>query len=508
MTGLLTRIKAIGSFALLGRVPAAGLKVIVRCLAAGALVLPLSGCFTAMSHFMGHSPSASEALTAGALDVVTLPVQVAVIVPLMILDVIDENTGECRRMKQLAKERTELSQKLKADFSLIYADPDYLSPTNTLKREAVGEYFQHYGYKSLTADDAQRLAGIAASRHELAETLGPIWRRDDIPLPVRMKAVSEIEANGASHEHPATLIREILYHADLPDGELERLVTARESCPASGGAAASILECRRQKRESDARLEAEKRAWQEKLRAKEREERRRQCEIRHAEMMRHNAEMRRIVKNIWNEDFSFAEVVENINDDIVRRSFRRALEDVDRPIPEANLKAVVDAAMKSKRNDENMLSLVLYRSELSAETLRELYPGLVDFLSSHPGDSWASFMGGYIANPNLPEDILRKAWREPQLVGARKTYFDHCVRFNLDEGERRRISDEEDALYKEYARKQDGRRELNRRLHGLMKAHLPKDPPEGWKTSMAPRTVRKVQNPAIRNVEGTKGASR
>ena len=508
MEGLLMRIMASGPLAVLGRTAASRLKVIARGLVVGALVLPLSGCFTAMSHFMGHSPSASEALAAGALDVVTLPAQVVVFGPMIVSEGISANTGERGRLKRLEKERRELSEKLKEDFSLIYSDSEYLSPTNTLKREAVGEYFRWHGYNSLKHDDAQRLAGIAASRHELAETLGPIWYRDDIPVQLRMKAVGEIEANGASHEHPETLIREILCRADVPDGELERLVAVRESRPASGGVAAKILEHRRQKRESAARQEAENRAWQEKIRAKEREERRRQCEIRHAEMMRHNAEMRRIVKNIWNEDFSFAEVVENINDNIVRRAFRQALEDVDRPIPEANLKAVVDAAMKSKRNDENMLSLVLYRSELSAETLRELYPGLVDFLSSHPGDSWASFMGGYIANPNLPEDILRKAWREPQLAGVRKTYFDHCVYLNLDEGERRRISDEEHALYKEYAQKQDGRRELNRRLHGLMKAYLPKDPPEGWKASMAPRTVRKVQNPAARNVEGTKGVSR
>ena len=487
------------------------MKVIARCMAVGALVLPLSGCFTAMSRFMGHSPSASDVVVAGALDVVTFPVQVVVFGPMVVSEGISANTGERGRLKRLEKERRSLSEKLKEDFGLIYSDPDYLSSTNTLKREAVGEYFRWHGYNSLKHDDAQRLAGIAASRHELAETLGPIWYRDDIPVSLRMKAVAEIEANGASHEHPETLIREILCRADVPDGELERLVAVRESRPISAGVAAKILENRRRKRESDARQEAER----EQMRAKEREERRRraeeerrQREVRHAEMMRHNAEMRRVANNIWNEDGSFAEVVENINDAIVRRLFRQALEDADRPIPEANLKAVVDAAMKLKLKDEYMLRLALYRSELSAATLRELYPRLVEFQAGHSRDSSASFMGGYIANPNLPEDILRKAWREPQLVGVRKTYFDHCVYLNLDKGERRRISDEENALYEEYAQKKDGRRELNRRLHGLMKAHLPKDPPEGWKASMAPRTVRKVQNPAIRNVEGTKGASR
>jgi len=484
------------------------IKTIARCVTVGALVLPLSGCFTAMSHFMGHSPSTSDAVVAGALDVATLPVQVVVFGPMIVSEGINANTGERGRLKRLEKERRALSEKLKEDFSLIYSDPEYLSPTNTLKREAVGEYFRWHGYNSLKHDDAQRLAGIAASRHELAETLGPIWYRDDIPVPLRMKVVAEIEANGASHEHPETLIREILCRADVPDDELERLVAVRESRPVSAGVAARILEKRRRKRESDARQKAELEAKKSEERRRRAEVERRQREVRHAEMMRHNAEMRRVAKNIWNEDGSFAEVVENINDGIVRRAFRQALEDADRPIPEANLEAVVDAAMKSKLKDEYMLSLALYRSELSAATLRELYPVLVEFLSGYSGDLRASFMGGYIANPNLPKDILRKAWREPQLAGVRKTYFDHCVYLNLDEGERRRISDEEHALYEKYAQKKDGRRELNRRLHGLMKAHLPKDPPEGWKASMAPRTVRKVQNPAIRNVEGTKGASR
>lgn len=477
------------------------------------LTLPISGCFTAMSHFMGSQPSTSEKIVAGTLDVVTFPVQVVVLGPMIVSEEINANTGERGRLKRLAKERAALCDDLNADFSLVYSDPDYLSPTNTLKREALAEYFQRYGYNSLKPDDVRSLAETAASRHELAETLGPVWYRGEVSVPVRMKAVAEIEANKSSHQHPEGLIRNILSHADVSDAELERLADLRESRPLSAGEAAEILEHRRRKREADERREAERRAWQEKMRAKEEEDRRlrmeeerRQREIRQTEIMRHNEEMRRIAANIWNEDGGFAEVVENINDDIVKRAFRRTLEDADRPIPEANLKAVVDAAMKSKLKDGYLLRLVLSRRELSAATLRELYPYLIGF---KPDDyTWSysmeTFMGGYIANPNLPMDILGKAWREPLLAGVRKPYFDHYVYVNLDASERQRISDEMKALYEAYGRKKDGRRELNIRLHSLMKAYLPKNPPAEWQTSIAPRTVRRMGDSTQKNKKATK----
>ncbi|MBO7620187.1 MAG: hypothetical protein J6T06_06735, partial [Victivallales bacterium] len=110
------------------------------------LAMSTSGCFTAMSHFMGAQPSTSEKIVAGTLDVATFPVQAVVFGPMVVGEWVDENTGEGARRKQRAKERNALREKLKADFSLIYANPDYLASTNTVAREAVEEYFRYHGY--------------------------------------------------------------------------------------------------------------------------------------------------------------------------------------------------------------------------------------------------------------------------------------------------------------------------------------------------------------------------
>ena len=446
------------------------------------LALSTSGCFTAMSHFSGAQPSTSVNIVAGTLDVVTFPLQVVFFGPMVVEEWVNENTGEGAQRKQRAKERTALREKLKADFSLIYANPDYLAPTNTVAREAVEEYFRYHGYNSLKREDVVRLSEIAASRHELAETLSPIWWREGIPLETRMKAVAAIEANKADHQKPQALIRHVLGDDGVADAELARIAAQRDDCPIAAAAAAEILEERRRKRERDAKLEAERKAWQEKMRAKEEEQRRcraeeerRQREVRQAEILKHNEEMRRVAKNIWSESGGFAEVVENVNDDIVRRALSQALYDKSRPVPEANLKMLVDSALSGGPCDFQVLRFALKRPELSAETLCGYYDDLVKLQLEQER---SEFMTGYLANPNLPCDISRRAWREPSLSECRKQYFSHGV--CLGKAEHERASAELDELARERNKKKLKRAEWTKRLDRILRKYLPKDAPEDW----------------------------
>ena len=450
------------------------------------LALSTSGCFTAMSHFMGAQPSTSEKIVAGTLDVATFPVQAVVFGPMVVGEWVDENTGEGARLKQRAKERTALREKLKADFSLIYANPDYLASTNTVAREAVEEYFRYHGYNGLKREDVVRLAEITASRHELAETLSPIWWREGIPLETRMKAVAAIEIGKADHRNPQALIRHVMGHDGVADTELARIAAQRDVRPIAAAAAAEILEERRRKRERDAKLEAERKAWQEKMRAKEEaerrrraEEERRQREVRLAEILKHNEEMRRVAKNIWSEDGGFAEVVENVNDDIVRRVLSRALYDKSRPVPEANLKMLVDSALSGGPCNFQVLRFALKRPELSAETLCGYYDDLVKLQLEQER---SEFMTGYLANPNLPRDILRRAWREPSLSECRNVYFVHRV--YLDEAKSERAKAELDELARERDKKNLKRAEWTKRLDRILKKYLPKDAPEDWTKAM------------------------
>ncbi len=461
-------------------------RLIFMRLAVCILALSTSGCFTAMSRFFGNEPSTSDKIVAGTLDLATFPVQAVIFGPMVVGEWVDENTGEGARRKQRAKERNALREKLKADFSLIYANPDYLASTNTVAREAVEEYFRYHGYNSLKREDVVRLAEIAASRHELAETLSPIWWREGIPLETRMKAVAAIEANKADHQNPQALIREVLSHDGVADAELVQIVAQRDACPIAAAAAAKILEERRRKRERDAKLEAERKAWQEKMRAKEEEQRRcraeeerRQREVRQAEILKHNEEMRRVAKNIWSEGGGFAEVVKNVNDDIVRRALSRALYDKSRPLPDANLKMLVDSALSGGPCNFQVLRFALKRPELSAETLCGHYDDLVKLQLEQER---SEFMTGYLANPNLPLDISRRAWREPSLSECRKVYFAHRV--CLDKAERERAYAELDELARERDKKKLKRAEWTKRLDRILKKYLPKDAPEDWTKAM------------------------
>ena len=439
-----------------------------------------------MSHFMGAQPSMSEKIVAGTLDVATFPVQAVVFGPMVVGEWVDENTGEGAQRKQRAKKRTALQEKLKDDFSLIYANPEYLASTNTVAREAVEEYFRYQGYNSLKREDVVRLAEIAASRHELAETLSPIWWREGIPLETRLKAVAAIEANKADHQKPQALIRHVLAHDGVADAALARIAAQRDACPIAAAAAEEILEERRRKHERDAKLEAERKAWQEKMRAKEEEERRRRAEeerrqraIRQAEILKHNEEMRRVAKNIRSESGGFAEVVENVNDDIVRRALSQALYDKSRPVPEANLKMLVDSALSGGPCDFQVLRFALKRPELSAETLCGYYDDLVKLQLEQER---SEFMTGYLANPNLPCDILRRAWREPSLSECRKVYFVHRV--YLDKVKNERAKAELDELARERNKKKLKRTEWTKRLDRILKMYLPKDAPEDWTKAM------------------------
>ena len=209
------------------------------------------------------------------------------------------------------------------------------------------------------------------------------------------------------------------------------------------------------------------------------EEERRQRAIRQAEILKHNEEMRRVAKNIWSEGGGFAEVVENVNDDIVRRVLSRALYDKSRPLPEANLKMLVDSALSGGPCDFQVLRFSLKRPELSAETLCGYYDDLVKLQLEQER---YEFMTGYIANPNLPCDISRRAWREPSLSECRKVYFAHRV--CLDKAERERAYAELDELARERDKKKLKRAEWTKRLDRILKKYLPKDAPEDWTKAM------------------------
>jgi hypothetical protein len=187
--------------------------------------------------------------------------------------------------------------------------------------------------------------------------------------------------------------------------------------------------------------------------------------------------MRRLAKNITAEPEAFAEVIPYLGDDVVENVVYRALMKKEQPFPATNLVCIIDESIRSKRRHQHVLRMALKRQELTAEQLRAYYPKVVE-LQRIEGVS--ECMSGLLANPNLPVDVARAAWHEPQLAEVRDTYLYHVVLLQMGADERERFRAERRAAEAEWGKKCKGRSDRNKRLDSFQRKYLPKEMPEGW----------------------------
>ena len=447
--------------------------------------LPLTGCFSLLNRFgsWDHEPSTTSKVVAGTLDVATSPVQIVVFGPPLLCAWIDENTGENGRRKRerehFAEEKQMSRGELAKDFQVVYSCPDYLALTNTPAREALSDYL-NCNWRDLSQTNANRLADISLEHVELLTPFQSVWRNENIPLPMRMTAVEKLEGlHDNSHDARSTMWA-ILGNKSLSDEDLEGVAGHANGEGLASKVVAEVLSRRKRERENQARQLEHEREWkrkQEEERRKMAAEERQKRIARQEEIRRHNEEMRRLAKNITAEPEAFAEVIPYLGDDVVENAVYRALMKKEQPFPATNLVCIIDESIRSKRRHQHVLRMALKRRELTAEQLRAYYPKVLE-LQRIEGVS--ECMSGLVANPNLPVDVARAAWHEPQLAEVRDTYLYHVVLLQMGADERERFRAERRAAEAEWGKKCKGRSDRNKRLDSFQWKYLPKEMPEGW----------------------------
>ena len=193
------------------------------------LVLPTAGCFTACSRFMGNRPSTTETIVCGALDVATLPVQIVVIGPLALGECIDANTGERGRLKRRRKDIERIKGELTADFSRVYSDREFLSPTNTLQREALGEWLGHCNCNRPNRELIDPLAERLLNEPEAAYALINILEQKNLSPALKKKlCVSLVEDSRTQAKDRQSRIVNIVFNGNhLSEDELRALVSGK-----------------------------------------------------------------------------------------------------------------------------------------------------------------------------------------------------------------------------------------------------------------------------------------
>ena len=448
-------------------------------------LLPLTGCFSLLNGFgaWDHEPSTTSKVVAGTLDVATSPVQIVVFGPPLLCAWIDENTGENGRRKRerehFAEEKQMSRGELAKDFQVVYSCPDYLALTNTPAREALSDYL-NCNWRDLSQTNANRLADISLEHVELLTPFQSVWRNENIPLPMRMTAVEKLEGlHDNSHDARSTMWA-ILGNKSLSDEDLEGVAGRVNGEGLASKVVAEVLSRRKRERENQARQLEHEREWkrkQEEVRRKMAAEERQKRIARQEEIRRHNEEMRRLAKNITAEPEAFAEVIPYLGDDVVENAVYRAVMKKEQPFPATNLVCIIDEAIRSRRRHQHVLRMALKRQELTAEQLRAYYPKVLE-LQRIEGVS--ECMSGLLANPNLPVDVARAAWHEPQLAEVRDTYLYHVVLLQMGADERERFRAERRAAEAEWGKKCKGRSDRNKRLDSFQRKYLPKEMPEGW----------------------------
>lgn len=197
----------------------------------GLVMLPIGGCFTSFSHFMGSVPSTGELVVARALDVVTMPVQIVVFGPLLAIEYISANTGERGRRKREAKRRQDeidrYKKMLSSDFTQVFRVEEFLSTTNTPARDALNEWLFTYGHCP-PSEEIDRFAERLIASPEVALVLTSVFYQRNLSVEMKRKlCLSLVEF---SRKRNSNVCSRVMRCADMvfSDEELKGLISDKQ----------------------------------------------------------------------------------------------------------------------------------------------------------------------------------------------------------------------------------------------------------------------------------------
>ena len=459
------------------------LKFLVFWCIPGLLLMPIGGCFTIGAHFMGGSPSTAEAIGYGALDVVTMPVQIIIFGPMAVHELIDANTGERGRLKRRRKDIERIKQELTADFSKVYADPDFLSPSNTVQRDALGEWL---GWHSMNCPDRELIDPLAErllDNQDAAYALMTILGQKNLSPDLKKKlCLSLIEGSRTqAKDQQSNVVNYIFNCKHLSEEELKGLVSDK-----SDSTDKVIGECLRMsvKARMDRRRREEEEAVRRKVQAEE--DRKRELERRRA-WERRTAELRELSKNIEAGHEEFVKSLPERGESAVVNYWRWRMHTAANPLPPENVRKLAEVLTEPGEPMSKCCRELFLRPELTEADLRRLYPRVLKKLAEEGewrDEGWR-YAGALIKNPNFPSDLARASYDESLLTELRIVYiFHHVHSRDLAKGELQKFEQECDGLKRECCGGKISLKKSNARRFKLTKKYLPDECPDDWVKSI------------------------
>lgn len=440
------------------------------------VMLPLSGCFTAMSRFM-HSPGIGEAIAAGTLDVATLPVQIVVLGPLMLSEYIDENTGERgRKTKEREKFNEEVAKyerRLDSDFSLAYTDEAFLSDdTETPAHKALHKWLGEYGIHRPKQQQIDAFAEKIIETPKQANAYRVVLNQKNMSPTVKgklCKALIEYARTLQADEQRSAASYIAPY---LTDDEIKALISSEEDYV--DGELQECLNRRDRRREEDHQREARKKAQ------KEEYDRCRKAML-EARILREK-QLIELSKGIDGGSEEFQQALAVRHEMVVANIWQRRFADKKAEFPPENIKNLAYAYTQSDEPLSFCCTTLFSRPELSADDVRELYGRMLYKLAKGKTQNIAncSLVGSLVKNEKCPPDVIEASYREPLLADLRRMYIIH--HFHHFEGKARdNFMKNAEMLFDEFSKgKGMSYERYSEKLFKLTKPLLPRECPEDW----------------------------
>ena len=424
-------------------------KTLAICALLGALAL-LSGCFTAVSRmgsaWGGGGPSLGTQVVCGALDIVTSPIQIVIFGPMIVAELIDENTGEHGRANRARREHEKAVQGYKdmldADFGCVFMDMDFQCATNRAAMDALNSWLACYGIHRVPGEQVRPYSVFVLEHPDVFRQLPALWRQQAFDEGARRKAfdaaVGLCRADG--DKASLGLVRELVGCAGVSDAELRGL--AASSVPTNGPLAKVFqgeLGARAERRRREAeRAERERKRREEEAarRRQEAERQRRESEERRRKWEAHRKEMMPFVQSISEDVERFRPALAWCRDGYVADRWRSRLGRRAEPLPVGNLRLLAEEVLRPGAEVPEYVGELMERPEFTGEDLRRYYGQMLACIRG----GWRTYcMARLLHNANMPADLVRASYDEPLLASFRLCYLRHRLRDAVPHGEWERI---------------------------------------------------------------------
>lgn len=441
-------------------------------------MLPLSGCFTAMTHFMGGTPSTGEAIAAGALDIVTFPVQVVMFGSLALCEYVDNNTGDKgRRNKELAEFNREVmnyEQMLNSDFTLAYTDDVFLSDEiGDTAHVALRRWLFSYGAHRPEQPQVDAFARKLMELPRQADYYRVVLNQKNLSPEVKKKlCIVLIEYARTQLEDEQ---RSIAYYIAtyLDDEEIK----------ASISSANDFVDQVFQKRlDQKAQQEEEKRQREEQRKAQQEEDARLKKAMQEAKILR-DKQLIELAKGINGEEEEFQKAFAVRHEGVVASMWIRSFADKKAEFPPENIKRLAYAYTQIDEPVSHCCHTLFSRPELSADDVRALYGRMLLKLRKIEARdvSICYLVGSLVKNKNCPPDVIEASYREPLLANLHRIYVVHHYDPNEDIKAIEKYESKANKLLNEFVHaKEMTYEQYSEKLFKLTKPLLPKECPDDW----------------------------